>query len=219
VTASILRYEEKPIRCEGDDVCLTDLWRAAGGDDSKRPAIWLRQDGTQTLIAFLADNITMTTNHSLLFRSKEGRNGATWAHWQLALAYAKYLSPAFHVWCNTIVRGYMQGAVPTAVVVQEPRHDGFMAALAACQKVGENPQWSCEFKQRIGYLAFTNGITFQRAHGALRKHLGVVSYLKIPASLIDEARRFFDSLARGAFQLPSAQPDQFSRAQLRMFDS
>ncbi|MDO9713867.1 KilA-N domain-containing protein [Paracraurococcus lichenis] len=33
-----------------------------------------------------------------------GRYGATWAHWQLALAYARYLSPEFHLWCNTVVR-------------------------------------------------------------------------------------------------------------------
>ena len=32
-------------------------------------------------------------------------NGAeTWAHWQLALAYARYLSPAFHAWCNSVIR-------------------------------------------------------------------------------------------------------------------
>ena len=33
-----------------------------------------------------------------------GRLGGTWAHWQLALAYARYLSPASHLWCNTVVR-------------------------------------------------------------------------------------------------------------------
>ena len=33
-----------------------------------------------------------------------GRHGGTWAHWQLALSYARYLSPAFHLWCNTVVR-------------------------------------------------------------------------------------------------------------------
>ena len=33
-----------------------------------------------------------------------GRLGGTWAHWQLALAYARYLSPAFHLWCRTVVR-------------------------------------------------------------------------------------------------------------------
>ncbi|RYI82696.1 MAG: KilA-N domain-containing protein, partial [Acetobacteraceae bacterium] len=33
-----------------------------------------------------------------------GRRGGAWAHWQLALSYARYLSPAFHLWCNAVVR-------------------------------------------------------------------------------------------------------------------
>ena len=37
-----------------------------------------------------------------------GRHGGTWAHWQLALPYARYLSPAFHLWCNTVVRAAME---------------------------------------------------------------------------------------------------------------
>ncbi|MBL6459160.1 KilA-N domain-containing protein [Belnapia sp. T6] len=37
-----------------------------------------------------------------------GRFGGTWAHWQLALSYARYLSPRFHRWCNIVVRAAME---------------------------------------------------------------------------------------------------------------
>src|SRR3954447_13354133 len=37
-----------------------------------------------------------------------GQRGETWAHWQLALAYARYLSPAFHTWGNTVIRNAME---------------------------------------------------------------------------------------------------------------
>ena len=37
-----------------------------------------------------------------------GNGGSTWAHWQLALAYARYLSPAFHAWCNAVVRNAVE---------------------------------------------------------------------------------------------------------------
>ena len=43
-----------------------------------------------------------------LVATARGHKGGTWAHWQLALAYAKYLSPAFHAWCNDVVRNAMQ---------------------------------------------------------------------------------------------------------------
>ncbi|MBL6459545.1 KilA-N domain-containing protein, partial [Belnapia sp. T6] len=36
-----------------------------------------------------------------------GRHGGTWAHWQLALSYARYLSPAFRLWCNAVVRAVL----------------------------------------------------------------------------------------------------------------
>ena len=41
------------------------------------------------------------------FAAALGKRGGTWAHWQLALTYARYLSPPFHLWCNTVVRAAM----------------------------------------------------------------------------------------------------------------
>lgn len=230
MTASILRYQDRPIRCEGDHVCLTDLWKAAQLDDTiklteaqqhtRRPSEWLRQDSTKILAAYLSDYLIADQDRFELSRTnKGGRDPSTWAHWQLALAYAKYLSPAFHVWCNTIVRGYMQGAAPATVFVQESRHQGFDSVLAACKTVGDNQLWCREIQQRIGYLAFSRGITFQKAHGALRKHLGVVSYKRTPASLLDETRRFFDSLASGALMLAARNEVVLHPGQLRMFAS
>jgi len=46
--------------------------------------------------------------HSFLIWTKEGRSGGTWAHWQIGMAYAKYLSPALHAWFNSIVRAHME---------------------------------------------------------------------------------------------------------------
>jgi hypothetical protein len=37
-----------------------------------------------------------------------GRFGGTFAHWQIALAYAKYLSPEFHIHCNNIIRRFVE---------------------------------------------------------------------------------------------------------------
>ena len=39
----------------------------------------------------------------------EGGEWNTWAHWQIGLAYAKYLSPEFHMWCNEVIRDRMEG--------------------------------------------------------------------------------------------------------------
>lgn len=101
------------LRDDGDFLCLTDMWRAAGGDDSKRPAAWLRSAGGAEFREFIEGNLNVGNSHIEIVRAERGgADPATWAHWQLALAYAKYLSPAFHAWCNDVVRKVMQvGAV------------------------------------------------------------------------------------------------------------
>lgn len=79
---------------------------------------------------------------------------------------------------------------------------GFHAVLAACRTVSDNPAWKTELFQRMGYIAFRGKMSWGRVHGALRKYLGVVSYLRIPVSLLDETRRYLDSLATGAVLIP-----------------
>jgi hypothetical protein len=37
--------------------------------------------------------VTPEANIFELVKTKKGRNGGYWAHWQIALAYAKYLDP------------------------------------------------------------------------------------------------------------------------------
>lgn len=100
-----LYFKAQAIREEGQFLCLTDMWRAAGDESRKRPSDWLALESTQQFREYLET----TLPEGSLTRATEGRSGATWAHWQLAMAYAKYLSPEFHAWCNEVVRAVMQG--------------------------------------------------------------------------------------------------------------
>ena len=38
-----------------------------------------------------------------LLKTIPGRYGGTFGHYQIALAYAKYLDPELHIWCNEVV--------------------------------------------------------------------------------------------------------------------
>ncbi|MFG1413441.1 KilA-N domain-containing protein [Xanthobacter sp. VTT E-85241] len=124
---SALSYQGRAIQAEDDRLCLTDMWRAAGSDMSKRPVEWLRSKAARDFIEHLE---TMVGNSHLL-QTDQGRGGTTFAHWQIGIAYAKYLSPEFHVWCNTIVRGYMEGKpapLPDSEMIQ--RMNGMIKMLA-----------------------------------------------------------------------------------------
>jgi hypothetical protein len=105
-------YEGKPIRAYDDEtLSLTDMWRAAGSQEFRKPSEWVRFDDSKKFVAALSELLKVDADH--LFTVTNGRNGNTRAHWQIGLAYAKYLSPEFHMWCNTVIRDRMEGRLAT----------------------------------------------------------------------------------------------------------
>jgi len=89
-----------------DLISLTDLHRAAGGKEDQRPYDWLRRTEAMTfVVATLAEKLN--TAPSRILETKRGRAvGGTYAHWQIALAYAKYLSPELHMAVNEVYMHY-----------------------------------------------------------------------------------------------------------------
>jgi hypothetical protein len=73
---------------------LNDLHSASGGDPSKQPAMWMRTDSARSLISERSADLQIES-----FRVVKGGNEpqGTWTHWELAVAYAEWLSPAFHL--------------------------------------------------------------------------------------------------------------------------
>lgn len=136
---SRLNYNGHVITDKGDMLSLTDMWKATGSDQSKRPVEWLRGEQAQRFITFMAEDLGMgevgKSHFGLVTVSKGGASGgATHAHWQVAFAYAKYLSPEFHMWCNSVVRERMEGksvgALSPEVLEQIERGFGIVRMLA-----------------------------------------------------------------------------------------
>lgn len=130
-----LDYQGRSIRLRGAMLNLTDLWRAAGGPNNRRPTDWLILDETVRFRAHAhshwteandpaADNAVLDgiiqIDTDRYVATRRGRNGGTWAQWQLALAYARYLSPAFHLWANTVVRAAMERSGGPQVRAKNP---------------------------------------------------------------------------------------------------
>lgn len=125
--STALVYAGSPIADRGEMLSLTDMWTAAhrkhvedGGDaaefENRKPYEWLRSAEAKRFIAALAK--TLNTGISRITETARGAGGGTFAHWQVGLAYAQYLSPEFHMWTNTVVRAHMEGiAGPAPAVV------------------------------------------------------------------------------------------------------
>lgn len=118
-----LYFKSSAIRDDAEFLCLTDMWRAAGSDESRRPVEWLRSARGEEFVQFVRENLKVGDSHVEILRTiRGGTEPATWAHWQLGMAYAQYLSPEFHAWCNDVVRKVMQG---------EPADGGALASVIA----------------------------------------------------------------------------------------
>lgn len=133
VTSGQLVYGGVSIRDKGEMISLTDMWKAAGADPQKAPAKWRTLPGTKAFVDHV--ELTIGKSDSELFKvSNGGRSPGTWANWQVAMAYAKYLSPEFHMWCNEVVRAHMEGdkisGIPSDTLDQIERSFGIMRMLA-----------------------------------------------------------------------------------------
>ena len=89
---------------------LTHMWKAVDGTASQKPAQWLnqREDGKNFLKSLQKKLDVRKTYLVKTIRGGRGGGGGTYAHWQVALAYAKYLSPEFHIKCNEIIRQHFE---------------------------------------------------------------------------------------------------------------
>ena len=148
------------IHHDGDMVSLTDLWKEAGSPKEKTPNDWLNQNTTiqlvETVTSMLGLNtvkngksenqgvsITVKTGKfdNQVVRTKRGSKsvgGGTWAHKQIALAYAKYLDPKLHVLVNEV---FFQR-------VEEEKNPDLIADryISTYKKRGKSAEW---IKQRL----------------------------------------------------------------------
>ena len=106
IIGSALVYQGVTIRDRGEMLSLTDMWKAAGSPEGKRPNDWAALPQSQGFMEAVA--ASSNTGKSGIWISKRGNNGGTFAHWQIGLAYAKYLAHEFHMWCNEVVRAHME---------------------------------------------------------------------------------------------------------------
>lgn len=69
----------------------------------KRPVDWLQNQST---IAFLNElsKVRKSTLTDLVQVTKGGNNPGTWMHEDVALEFARWLSPSFAIWCNDRIK-------------------------------------------------------------------------------------------------------------------
>ncbi|WP_372393690.1 KilA-N domain-containing protein (plasmid) [Azospirillum sp. HJ39] len=123
-------YNGTIIHDRGETLNLTDMWRAAGAPDGRAPNDWKALPQAVEFIQHIALSAGISGNKHIV--TKTGRSGGTWAHWQIGMAYAKYLSPEFHEWCNGVVRAHMESSRVAHTMTTAQIHAELKLRITAC---------------------------------------------------------------------------------------
>jgi len=78
------------LKLDDQAVNLTEMWKAVGSPPNKRPVDWLRTAAAIDFVKAVEEKLQVGKNHFIKTKRGQGVAG-TWGHWQVALAYAKYL--------------------------------------------------------------------------------------------------------------------------------
>ena len=81
---------------------LTELWKLAGANKDKKPSEWLRWKPSKEFINTIKNLLPIGDVSPPLLSIKKGRYGGTFAHPQIFLAYAKWVSTELHAEVNDV---------------------------------------------------------------------------------------------------------------------
>jgi len=87
---------------DGVKVNATEMARCFG----KKPTDFLKTDQTKAFIKELSE--VKKINSSDLVDVVHGNNGGTWMHEDVAIEFARWLSPRFAIWCNDRIKELMK---------------------------------------------------------------------------------------------------------------
>lgn len=79
---------------------------------NKRPIDWLQNKQTEEFLNELA-KVRKSTLADLVQVTRGGDNPGTWMHEDVALEFARWLSPAFAIWCNDHIKELLTTGVTT----------------------------------------------------------------------------------------------------------
>lgn len=107
-------YEGTPISFNRGDAVMVNATEMAK-PFGKRPAKWLELPSTKEFLSTLSDVrfSDFTFVHTAKGNSQQFVQG-TWMHEDVAMEFARWLSPKFAIWCNDRIKELLQNGVVTA---------------------------------------------------------------------------------------------------------
>lgn len=148
---------------EGKMVSLNSIYEIAGSPVNQDPRRYFETEQSKQFIESLKENLHVTKNDIIkTSRARADRGGGTWAHWQLALAYAKYLSPDFHLVVNQVFKERLEEEIDPELGINRARERAEKQYL----KRGKTQDWvNTRLKGIDERYGFTDTLKEHGAHG------------------------------------------------------
>lgn len=174
---------------------LNDLHKAAGSEEKNKPALFLRNDQAQSLI----EEIGKGTDLHLFLNTVKGRNGGTYACRELVIAYAAWISAAFHL---KVIRVFLD-AMQTVARPHNPAID--YDRISPAQKQ--------DLKEIVDAIVKAGIQTYGETWNRLQRKFRVNAYAELPATQHMEARQYLIAKLPGGYagegeaELPGKLPE------------
>lgn len=146
---------------------LNDLHKASGEEAKHQPGYFMRRDETQALIAELANSAK-----SQSYQTKEGRGGGTYACKELVIAYAAWISAAFHL---KVIRVFLDAVQPAAPAIEYARI---------------NPAQKQDLREIVQAIVDAGVQKHAETWARFQKKFRINRYEELPASRYEEARAY-----------------------------
>jgi len=123
---------------EGNMISLNAIYEIAGSPENRDPRHWKILPQTKQFMESLAKKLNVRISDIVkTSRGGRGGGGGTWAHWQLAVAYAKYLSPEFHLAVNEVFKERLEEELNPELGISRARE----RAERRYNKLGKSEKW------------------------------------------------------------------------------
>jgi len=189
MSQSVLTIGDFSVRQLGGLFSLNDLHTAAGAAKRHAPNRFMRLDNTKELLTELGACPEMGTpsaeSQTPLRTVNDGTNNGTYACRELVIAYAAWISAAFHL---KVIRVFLQIVIPESTYVALPNYI----------TKGQQGEISTLIHER-----FPDGRDLPYAWGRFNNHFRLASYKDLPASRFAEACGYIRNMPpKGSVALP-----------------
>ena len=146
---------------------LNDLHKASGGEAKHEPNQFSRLEQTQALIAEIK-----SADMRNCIETRRGNNGGTYACKELVIAYAAWISAAFHL---KVIRVFLDAVQPVAPAIDYARI---------------NPAQKQDLREIVQAIVDAGIQKHAETWARFQKKFRVNKYEELPASLYEEARAY-----------------------------